>query len=98
VKKGKAALTRILTESNENLINKLMGILQDAEPAPDYDLPRTGVSLEWERRLSPLFIQSDNYGTRSSTVLLLSKKDMQYTERIFNNGTVADQHFTIALK
>ena len=32
-------------------------------------LPDTGVSAEWESRLSSIFVQSSDYGTRSSTVL-----------------------------
>jgi uncharacterized protein with NRDE domain len=35
----------------------------------DADLPSTGVTLEWERRLSAIFVCSESYGTRASTVL-----------------------------
>jgi uncharacterized protein with NRDE domain len=31
------------------------------------------VGLEWERILSPIFISSPAYGTRSSTLLLMGK-------------------------
>ncbi|QDF96803.1 hypothetical protein CJ010_09810 [Azoarcus sp. DD4] len=44
-------------------------LLRDTTPAEDEDLPRTGVSLEWERWLSPAFILAPGYGTRSSSVL-----------------------------
>jgi uncharacterized protein with NRDE domain len=44
--------------------------LTDRTPAPDVELPNTGISLEWERWLSPIFITAPNYGTRSSTVLM----------------------------
>jgi len=56
-----------------------LGALPDAEPLfellrddgvhPDAALPRTGVSLEWERLLSSAFVRAPGYGTRSSTVL-----------------------------
>ncbi len=49
----------------------LFRLLADAEPAPDAALPETGVGLDWERTLSPIFIASPDYGTRASTVLLL---------------------------
>ncbi len=49
-------------------------LLMDAEPAPDHRLPDTGVGLEWERILSPIFIQSPTYGTRSSSVVVLNRK------------------------
>jgi len=51
----------------------LMQVLQDRTMPPDADLPGTGVGLEWERRLGSIFIESDIYGTRSSTVLLVGK-------------------------
>ena len=35
----------------------------------DGRLPDTGVSLEWERLLSPICIESDDYGTRASTMV-----------------------------
>ena len=44
-------------------------ILADREIVPDEALPTTGVSLEWERLLSAVFVQSPDYGTRASTVL-----------------------------
>lgn len=43
-------------------------MLSDTTRASDCRLPRTGVSLEWERVLSAAFIESPEYGTRSSTV------------------------------
>lgn len=50
----------------------LFAILADDGIVPDIDLPQTGVSLEWERRLSAIFVRSENYGTRASTVLALA--------------------------
>ncbi len=45
-------------------------MLRDPAPAPDPHLPATGVSLEWERWLSPAFIRAPGYGTRCSSVVL----------------------------
>ncbi|TWI71593.1 uncharacterized protein with NRDE domain [Desulfobotulus alkaliphilus] len=44
-------------------------LLQDRSMPEDRDLPDTGMGLEWERILAPLFIVNELYGTRSSTVL-----------------------------
>ncbi|WP_050467626.1 NRDE family protein [Herbaspirillum chlorophenolicum] len=44
-------------------------MLTDATRANDCRLPDTGVGLEKERMLSPIFIRSPDYGTRCSTVL-----------------------------
>ena len=44
-------------------------MLTDTTRAADSRLPDTGVSLEWERLLSPICIESEDYGTRASTLL-----------------------------
>ncbi|MFL9925990.1 NRDE family protein [Herbaspirillum lusitanum] len=44
-------------------------MLNDTTRANDCRLPETGVGLEKERMLSPIFISSPDYGTRCSTVL-----------------------------
>jgi uncharacterized protein with NRDE domain len=49
----------------------LLELLRDDRTATDEHLPRTGVSLEWERLLSSAFIRGTDYGTRSSTVVLV---------------------------
>lgn len=50
-------------------------MLSDTTRAPDCRLPRTGVSLEWERALSAVCIESPEYGTRASTVVQLYTSD-----------------------
>lgn len=45
-------------------------LLADREIVPDERLPETGVPLHWERLLSAVFVQSPDYGTRASTLLL----------------------------
>ena len=44
-------------------------MLSDTARAPERLLPHTGVSLEWEKRLSAVCIQSPDYGTRASTLV-----------------------------
>ena len=46
-------------------------LLGDETPAPDEDLPDTGIGLERERVVSAIRIRDPRYGTRCSTVLLL---------------------------
>jgi uncharacterized protein with NRDE domain len=50
----------------------LFELLSDVEGAPDAELPSTGVGLAWERRLAAALITGQGYGTRASTVFLLS--------------------------
>ncbi len=46
-------------------------MLADTTRAPDLRLPETGVPIEVERMLSPVCIESEGYGTRTSTVVKL---------------------------
>ena len=60
--------------TEDALVAGLLGLLRDPTPAPDPHLPATGVSLEWERWLSPAFIRAPGYGTRCSSVVLRDRK------------------------
>jgi uncharacterized protein with NRDE domain len=66
-------------------IEPLFALLGDRRPAPDADLPRTGVTVEWERMLSSPFIVAPNYGTRCSTVVLIGRDGaIRFVERSFD--------------
>ncbi len=52
------------------LEDRLFELLADRQAVDDEFLPKTGVPIEWERRLSSIFIASADYGTRASTVVL----------------------------
>ena len=50
-------------------------------PRLQHELPHTGVSLEWERRLSTAFIVSPTYGTRCSSLLTINREgQVRFTE------------------
>jgi uncharacterized protein with NRDE domain len=69
VKRAKSKLASALNDMPDN--GSLLDLLRDDRVAPDHELPRTGVSLEWERLLSSAFIRGSDYGTRSSTIIRL---------------------------
>lgn len=94
---GKEGLTAIINSKHEDYVEPLLTLLLKADQAPDEKLPQTGVSLEWERMLSPMFIKSEHYGTRSSTVLLMDEKEIHYVERVFTFNDVNTQKYTIEL-
>jgi len=75
VSRGKAALEEILSNQTGPSPESLFEILLDRSIPCDDSLPDTGVGLEWERILSSIFIASPNYGTRSSTLLLIDHND-----------------------
>lgn len=82
VVKGRERLTACLRNPDPSLLFEL---LADEEPAPDEQLPDTGVGLEMERLLSPAFIRMPGYGTRSSSVLIIrAKGDVTFIERTFS--------------
>lgn len=67
----------------------LFRALADEAPAIDAELPDTGIGLEFERRLAPLFIRGEAYGTRASSVVLIAADHRaRFAERRFGaNGT-----------
>ena len=75
VTRGKAGLERILARQKTALEEALFALLRDQSRAPDFELPDTGVGLEWERVLSAMFIQSPRYGTRSTTLVLIDRNE-----------------------
>lgn len=96
VKEGKKMLSRIIEGKEENLVDSLFQMLKNEQTYPDSQLPSTGVSLEMERLLSSMFIRSEDYGTRSSSVLLFSEKEIQFFERIYDDGIEKEQSFIIS--
>jgi uncharacterized protein with NRDE domain len=56
-------------------------MLEDRTLAHDHELPQTGVSLEWERKLSSILITGEHYGTRCSTVLQWRGAEVAIEER-----------------
>ena len=85
VKRGKNLLKAALEKKGNELDESLFALLADRRPPPDDELPQTGVGLEWERILSPVFITSPVYGTRSSTILLIGKnRRVKFVEKVYD--------------
>lgn len=83
VVRGTKALAACLKEE-EVVVERLMGIMADSHQPTDDELPHTGVSLEMERMLAPLFIESHGlgYGTRTTTVILIDNSNkVWFSER-----------------
>ena len=90
VQKGKQVLKPVF-ESGEPDMDEIFHILSDQSRSPDHLLPDTGVGLDWERMLSPIFVTSPIYGTRSSSVVMIKKNgEIMIAERTFfmKNGRV----------
>lgn len=100
VKRSKQLLLDYVMINDELDIEILFSQLANNELAPDEALPKTGVGLELERKLSPIFIRTDDYGTRSATVILVSNdNEVLFYERVFNSGNLkAEKHFQFSIK
>ena len=82
---GKEAVERLVATGIRIEPDALFAILTDRTIAPDNLLPDTGVGIELERSLSPPFISTPTYGTRSSTVILISREgEVTLIEKTFN--------------
>lgn len=71
--RGEQKLEAILSSETSVCPQQLLAVLQDQTKAPDEQLPDTGIPAEWEKLLSSIFICSDEYGTRSSTIILQNR-------------------------
>jgi uncharacterized protein with NRDE domain len=79
---------RAQIENEEASPAALLDLLDDRRPAPDDQLPETGIGRARERMLSPIFIAGDTYGTRASTVLLMGRDGtVTFVERTVEQGT-----------
>lgn len=84
VTSGKNALNALVQRGAPELITDLFHLLSDRERPSDDLLPATGVGREWERLLSAAFISGDEYGSRSSSVILIGRDDyVVFVERSF---------------
>lgn len=96
VTRGKDDLRAALAlEDDDALEARLFEALARRDPAPEAELPETGVGAERERALSSAFIVTPEYGTRSSTVLLVGRDgEVRMTERT-TGGTEARHRFRV---
>jgi uncharacterized protein with NRDE domain len=85
VTRSKDAMARLISEQESLSQDGLFHLLRDRTVAGDNQLPDTGVGTAWERILSPIFITSPTYGTRSSTIILIDQQNfITFTEKTFN--------------
>jgi uncharacterized protein with NRDE domain len=78
VQKAKSRLQAALSNTTDTA--PLLALLRDDRPAPDAQLPQTGVSIEWERLLSSAFVRAQDYGTRCSTIIRIEAQGRAYFE------------------
>lgn len=99
VTKGKHNLKTYVMGLEKVEVDALFTLLADEAIAEDANLPETGVGLDLERKLSPLFIKTPDYGTRSSSVLLVDNDNhFTFAERTYELGELTkENHFTFQI-
>ncbi|MCK7593448.1 NRDE family protein [Pseudomarimonas salicorniae] len=85
------ALVDLGDAPSQLMCDALFATLQWRQPAPDTELPDTGIGLERERALSPPFVSLGVYGTRCSS-LVFRRRDGRwwfFEQRYDSDGKVA---------
>lgn len=99
VQRAKESLENYVKNNEQLDKDDIFAQLANDTIAQDDQLPHTGVALELERQLSPIFIRTPDYGTRSSTVIFVTyDNEVSFYERTFNNGALKFEnkyHFSI---
>lgn len=85
--KGELQLEKLVSLNHTIEREKLFSILKDQTQADDTELPDTGIPREWEKKLSSIFINSTDYGTRSSCLLLQNiNGEIEFVERTYDEN------------
>lgn len=84
LKNGKKEFERIIGKDKDIPVDKIFKLLNDVSIPPDDELPDTGIGIEWERMLAPIFIKSEIYGTRASSIIMIDNNDrITFIEKSF---------------
>jgi uncharacterized protein with NRDE domain len=98
VEKAKMSLEEELNNSEIDY-RRLFEILNNVDMYPDEQLPNTGIGIENERALSAVFIKMNGYGTRSSSVYMLTyDHEVLFAERLYTEGHTVGQDSVFQFK
>ncbi len=92
VVRAKQAVLDVTVSAREPTPDMLVELMLDQRFADDQELPDSGLDESTERALSPIFITTEHYGTRSTTIILVDQYGrVQFLEQSFSpDGTVDD--------
>jgi uncharacterized protein with NRDE domain len=91
VKQARTNMERIL-EGASIQPEPLFELLYDEQKAPPDELPDTGLDLEQERAVSSIFIETEDYGTRSSTVVMVDRQGKIFFEERYHKPGQKEVH------
>ncbi len=85
--RAKKDLAEVIQQGNFDL-EQLFELLRNDHKPPETQLPDTGIPKEWEKAVSSVFIKTENYGTRCSTLLLIDNENKAtFVERRYDPET-----------
>lgn len=87
--------------NSTDLIDDLLQVLTDDKKFDLNLIPDTGIPRELEHSISSIFVRTEKYGTRSSTIILVDRENnLTFHERSFdkNGDSVIDKRFELNLK
>jgi len=91
----------LLAKAVETSVNReqLFLEMRDARQASDAELPVDDAPLALRRRTSSRFVLGDDYGTRCTTLILISPAQIDFEERSFApmGQAIGGQRFTLTL-
>ena len=98
VESGKRQMRELLSRGPP-VVDDLLDMLADRDRPGDPMLPDTGVGIDRERLLAPRFILGDQYGTRTSSVLLVRDNGEAHAiEQSYSSAAVRTNRVEFALQ
>jgi uncharacterized protein with NRDE domain len=98
VSKGIKGMEQVLKSGRCTDPEAYFELLSNRTVPEDQALPDTGTEVELERKLAPIFVRGERYGTRSSSVIIYdNRKHISFSERTYHqDGTIGQTlYFTI---
>ena len=96
---GVQKLSHLVSQRGAIEIDTLNQIMHDQTLADEADLPDTGLNRQAERFISSIFIQGEQYGTRTTSYIIYSPGSIQAHELNYSSsGSITSQQtFTIEI-
>ena len=93
---GNSRLEQLVGGKSEIEHDQVFEVLHETSRPADKQLPETGIGLQKERLLSAMFIEDSDYGTRSSTSVLVSHDGIaEVSEKTHETNSVREFEFVV---
>lgn len=81
--RASSALLRGALDAGKDKEHIILG-MRDSKPPPDCEVPYGDAPFELRRRTSSCFVVGDDYGTRSTTVVFIGRKRLEFEEQSYD--------------